>query len=345
MTVTARGTYGKDIYYNGTNIDSLAYYDPRHVVYNENGSDFRFHDFAGDDEYYVYGPVGHKFIHAGWGADHVVAEAQSNLKAILGAGDDRYSAYGDTGDVISGNGGNDRFGLAVMDGRYYGNGGDDLFDIDFSIDFVIGGNLFDGGIGNDTISYRIILEDHRGKIVDLDKGYARYTDRISAGDVDRLAHIENVNCFDGDDRITGNAAANILSAGEGYDVIRGGGGNDRLIGGIDGDRLMGGTGADTFIYQTLRDSGAQYPAYARDVILDFSTAQHDRIDLSELDIDPLAKGVQHFEFIGKAGFSGTAGELRFTSYLLSGDADGDGIADFAIKLAGVKSLAEADLIL
>ena len=50
-------------------------------------------------------------------------------------------------------------------------------------------------------------------------------------------------------------------------------------------------------------------------------------------------------YIGGASFGDHAGELRFAGGLLQGDVNGDGSADFSIRLDGVTRLAALDLIL
>ena len=75
----------------------------------------------------------------------------------------------------------------------------------------------------------------------------------------------------------------------------------------------------------------------RDRILDFSPG--DKIDLSR--IDAITGGVDDaFTFIGTAAFTGggTAGQLRYTAaggniFIVEGDVDGDGIADFTLSVA------------
>jgi hypothetical protein len=47
------------------------------------------------------------------------------------------------------------------------------------------------------------------------------------------------------------------------------------------------------------------------VIVDFSGASGDRIDLSMLDANPKLAGNQAFSFIGKTAFTGKTGELRY----------------------------------
>jgi hypothetical protein len=84
----------------------------------------------------------------------------------------------------------------------------------------------------------------------------------------------------------------------------------------------------------------------RDVIQDFNRKQGDKIDVSA--IDPFNDSGA-FDYIGKAKFSGEAGELRYEKKggktLISGDIDGDGKADFAIQLSKAMGMKEADFIL
>jgi serralysin len=85
------------------------------------------------------------------------------------------------------------------------------------------------------------------------------------------------------------------------------------------------------------------------MITDFSHAQADVIDLSGVDADSTLAGDQAFTFIGTAAFHSVAGELRFalsgTSIVLSGDTNGDGIADFTLTLSGVTTVAGGDFVL
>lgn len=85
-----------------------------------------------------------------------------------------------------------------------------------------------------------------------------------------------------------------------------------------------------------------------DQIEDF-TAGADLIDLSAMDANTLLGGDQAFSFIGNAAFSGAAGQLHYVqtaSYTyLEGDTNGDGTADFSIRLTGTLALAESDFVL
>ena len=78
----------------------------------------------------------------------------------------------------------------------------------------------------------------------------------------------------------------------------------------------------------------------------FTQADSDRIDLSGLDANLLLDGDQAFDFIGMDAFTGTAGELRFEwsggDTYVSGDWNGDAVADFMIRLDGLEALQASD---
>jgi serralysin len=139
--------------------------------------------------------------------------------------------------------------------------------------------------------------------------------------------IENAVGSKGSDSITGNVASNSLNGIAGNDNIKGLGGNDVLIGGLGKDLLHGGPNADRFDFNAPGESKS---GGLRDQILDFSSAQHDKIDLSTIDANAHAHGNQAFHFIGASGFHHQGGELRFAGHVLEGDVNGDGKADFQI---------------
>ena len=100
------------------------------------------------------------------------------------------------------------------------------------------------------------------------------------------------------------------------------------------------------------------PVSARDWIMDFSKAQGDKIDLSGID----AKSTNFFSndaftFIGGNDFSGVAGQLRFEQHqpvngplvipttTVSGDVNGDAVADFTVNFLGLIDFTAADFML
>ncbi|MGA9581255.1 MAG: calcium-binding protein [Allosphingosinicella sp.] len=137
-----------------------------------------------------------------------------------------------------------------------------------------------------------------------------------------------------------------IFAGAANDQLSGGRGSDMIYGGLGGDRMLGNGGNDVFRYDKVAESTAS----ARDTIRDFNL--DDLVDLSRIDASTLASGNQAFTFIGTAAFGNQAGQLRVESqrepvWLLQGDTDGDGIADFELTLVVVDShpLTAADFVL
>ncbi|MGV3549423.1 M10 family metallopeptidase C-terminal domain-containing protein [Rhizobium sp.] len=140
------------------------------------------------------------------------------------------------------------------------------------------------------------------------------------------------------DRFNGTRSADTIKGTMGADIIWGGRG---------ADKLTGGDGADTFLFKSIAESTVK--ANGRDLIKDFSRAEDDLIDLSRIDANTNKKGDQDFDFIGKQRFHDVAGELRFektsSGTYVYGDVDGDGVADFAIRLAGKIAFRGDDFLL
>ena len=144
----------------------------------------------------------------------------------------------------------------------------------------------------------------------------------------------------GNDTILGGAGDDRLHGGFGDDRLVGDAGNDILLGGPGSDVLIGGAGGDRFVFVSASHTTNGQNV---DLILDFGAG--DVIDLVLIDADRTSVGNQDFNLIGSAAFSGTAGEIRFVSGLLSGDTDGDAAADFSIRVSGVGILNVDDFVL
>ena len=137
------------------------------------------------------------------------------------------------------------------------------------------------------------------------------------------------------------SGADVLIGGSFADGLSGYGGNDVITGKGGKDSLTGGDGADTFRFLHVSDSQVS----AQDIIKDFRQGE-DRIDLSRIDADQDGtSGNQAFKFIGAKPFSGRDGELRFKGGSVYGDVNGDRVADFAIKVAGLQALSADDFLL
>jgi Ca2+-binding RTX toxin-like protein len=142
-----------------------------------------------------------------------------------------------------------------------------------------------------------------------------------------------------------------LFGGSANDVIIGGANGDLIYGGLGSDNLTGGAGNDVYRYQGVGESTAS----STDHILDFTLG--DLIDLSRIDADTTQSGDQAFTFMnGASSFTGNghAGELIAVDngggiWTVSGDVNGDGVADFQLSVtvadSGTHSLTASDFLL
>ena len=150
----------------------------------------------------------------------------------------------------------------------------------------------------------------------------------------------------GNDTLIASDAGCSLSGGNGNDTLLGGAGNDTLSGGLGLDILTGGGANDTFAFLLGYSSVA---SGQRDRITDFLSGA-DRIDLSGYDAISSTGRYDQFKFISTDAFHGVAGELNYFYNssagvtTLQGDTNGDGVADFAVDLAGNIAITQSDLI-
>jgi serralysin len=268
--------------------------------------------------------------------------------------------------AMYGAGGNDVL-LSAYAGAVYINGGPGA---DYCLVFNVGATAhFDGGDGNDFLMGEQVGDSlYGGNDDDLLAGVvpltlvsqAELTSATPSGNdyLEGGAGTDGCYGFDGNDTIyggDGNDAGIVvvlqlsgvaigikagLFGGSGKDYVDGGRGNDWIDGGLGKDVLVGGLGKDVFDFNSIKDS---HPGKKADTIRDFSHTEHDTIDLSDIDARTDKGGNQAFKFIGTDAFHHKAGELRFKSGVLSGDVNGDGSADFQVKLAGVSVLHDTDI--
>lgn len=202
-----------------------------------------------------------------------------------------------------------------------------------------GKNKLDGGIGDDQLT--------SGSGNDTLSG-GNDNDTLNAGDgnntLDGGNGIDSLTSGNGDDKLIG---------GLGDDTLDAGAGNDILTGGRGADDLTGGSGNDRYVYESHEDS----KVVARDDIIGF-TAGQDLIDLSKIDAAAsfdsngfiIKDGTNNaFSFIGAGAFTGAQGQLHYVvdggNVIVEGDINGDAVADFAINVLGVASLAATDFVL
>ena len=163
----------------------------------------------------------------------------------------------------------------------------------------------------------------------------KFADTVHGGDARDI-----LNGGAGADKIWGDNGNDLLKGGGGADRLFGGKGKDTLIGGKGKDILTGGAGADSFVFGSVADAKG-------DRIKDFKHV--DVIVLEDIDANINKRGDQAFTLIDDEAFSGTAGELRVYSNkqntFIQGDTDGDGSADFRIRLDGLHTLTDSDFLL
>jgi Ca2+-binding RTX toxin-like protein len=284
-------------------------------IIGTNGDDW-LQDTAGDD-----------LIRAGAGNDTVYLSSGDD-SVYLGDGNDfmttgsgaHVRAYGEAGD--------DYLDLHQADsGVGYGGDGND-----FIIGAIPGFNLLDGGNGNDFITAW------------------NGNDALFGGNGSDYLHGGN-----GNDELWGDTSS---APGLANDGLYGGAGDDMLRGGRGVDLLQGDDqttrwetrvpGADRFVFDDF-DTGF---GSSRDVILDFTPAEGDRIDLSLIDANWYLAGDQPFIFHGTypnilPGVTAAVWAFRSgADVIIQGSTDGDSFAELEIGLRNFSgTLSTGDFIL
>ncbi|RVT40904.1 choice-of-anchor I family protein [Sphingobium algorifonticola] len=240
---------------------------------------------------------------------------RDRLEGLDGA--DRLRGF-DGNDVLVGGGGNDVLEGGAGNDNMQGGEGNDSYFVDSTGDVVIEQTAQ----GTDTVKTTLLSYTLGANVEVLQ--FQGGGNAVGVGN--GLANT-----------LFGNAGNDTLSGLAGDDRLVGGAGNDVLTGGAGRDVLEGGAGDDRFVFAAADFTPSLLKA---DIIRDFDVASGDVIDLSAL---------SGLAFIGAAGFSGTAREVRFeqtgASTFVYGDTDGDGDADFAIELAGNLVLTASELVL
>lgn len=237
-----------------------------------------------------------------------------------------------SGRTISGTSGNDRLNGTDGDDTLYGYAGYDV------LDGRAGADAMHGGTGND-----VYYVDHPGDQVYERAGEGDDTvySTVSYSLVGKV--VENLT-LTGTESIngTGNSLHNWLTGNAACDALDGGALNDTLNGKGGSDLLIGGAGNDRFVFDDARDARG-------DTVVDFEHGA-DRIVLIPIDANALVVGDQPFTFIGTERFHQVAGELHVyhladRNTYISGDTDGDGRPDFAIKVLGWHTFTQDNFVL
>jgi Ca2+-binding RTX toxin-like protein len=229
----------------------------------------------------------------------------------------------DGSDLLRGGGGNDTLKGGAGGDTLGGGDGNDLLAGGMGADYL------SGGLGSDTASY---VGASAGIAVNL----AAPASNAGEAAGDTFNSVENLEGSGFGDRLTGNAAANVIKGLNGTDQINGGGGSDTLA---------GGTGKDVFVFS------AALGASNVDTITDFSPID-DTIQLENSIFAALTNTGTPSSSYFRANATGTAQDANdFIVYetgtgKLFYDADGSGAGvaiQFAV-LAGHPAITDADFV-
>lgn len=251
-----------------------------------------------DDYFYATSVIEH---FDGEGGNDTVdySESATRVKLNLGAGigwdgdadDDTYTSIENvigsdiksTGDFIYG---------SEADNMIWGMAGNDV------LQGMGGADIIDGGAGSDYASYS---RSDEGVNINLKTNINTGGD--AEGDV--LISINGIKGSVYDDVIVGDDIGNKLYGDKGDDLIYGGAGTDTLY---------GEEGADTFVF------GAEDTFGFVDTIKDFSVAEGDKIDISDLleGYDPLSDAISDF-----VQFTGVGSTGKHSGIFVDTDGGGD----------------------
>lgn len=168
-----------------------------------------------------------------------------------GSGDD--VVWGGNGnDVIDGGSGNNTLRGGLGSDQLYGGAGNDFLSEDSGDYGPFGDDRYDGGEGNDRVS--LFTAFGPGVKIDLRLTTAQNTGSMGT---DTFVGIEHITSNYGNDRLTGNDAANWFWTFSGNDTLSGNGGNDYFTVGQGNKIADGGSGSDTI---EVSDTAFQ-PAY------------------------------------------------------------------------------------
>jgi Ca2+-binding RTX toxin-like protein len=294
---TIRGFALQDALYGGEGNDLIVTANPN--VLTIQGSTTQ-PGFTGENT--LYGGGGNDTLMAGFSTDFLYGDAGndslSGKFSLLDGGDGNDTLYGGNW-TLELPGVTDRVPAVTLSG---GSGNDYLHGAFGSV-----ANLYNGGIGDDTIVFTTTNDSllGEGSVEGNDKisfvsGLAKGGTGVSFVLFDTLGN-NTISGSDGNDSIVTGSGADFLQGGSvaaaatfdvgfGDDTLVAGGGNDYLFGGsgsdvlfgeigddtlqggTGGDTLVGGVGVDIFLYQFKSDlNGAN--ASTADVITDFQSGE------------------------------------------------------------------------
>ena len=193
-------------------------------------------------------------------------------------------------------------------------------------------------LGNDSLAFHIAVGSGNDTVTG-----GNLSDLIEGGTGNDTLFGAN-----GNDILFGQDGDDIIRGGFGSDSLQGGSGRDLLNGGAGRDFMTGGSGSDIFHFSGFSESAV---GVTRDVITDFARGS-DKIDLDLIDANASVSGNQDFFFVGSQAFvAGVTGQIRSVVAfradgsgvtIVSGDINGDRVADFEIQVSGTQNLSATD---
>ena len=309
---TLLGGDGNDTLHGGIGNDSLQGEAGNDVLYGGPGAD-TLTGRAGSDTA-VYGGTNGVIVrlHVATPArgGHAQGDTLTGIEHLWGTNSD---------DVLAGDGGDNRLeGRGGNDTLYGGpQGGDDTLLGGHGNDILYGGkgnDVLDGGAGNDVLyggpgadtltgragSDTAVYGGTNGVIVRLHVATPARGGHAQGDTLTGIEHLWGTNSDDvlagdgGDNRLEGRGGNDTLYGGPqgGDDTLLGGHGNDILYGGKGNDVLDGGAGNDVLYGGPGADTVVLAPGYGQDRVYGFDVGQGDRIDLSNFNLDGVARVAQ-----------------------------------------------------
>ncbi|MEK0194956.1 calcium-binding protein, partial [Microcoleus anatoxicus] len=228
-----RGTAGNDKITGGAGNDYIS---------GGPGSDSL---LGGDGDDWIETDKDDTLFSGGAGNDTLVFRGDKSMEYRLQLGDFENIETGHGNDKIYGTEGENFIYLGGGNDAAWGLGGNDIIlggDGDDILDGGAGSDRLIGGAGNDTF----IVDDALDVIVEsANEGNDTVNTTLKNFSLELLSEVENLTysgnlAFNG----LGNARGNIITSGQGNDVLRGGAGDDKLNGASGDDLLEGEAGDD-----------------------------------------------------------------------------------------------------
>jgi Ca2+-binding RTX toxin-like protein len=330
---TLYGYGGADGLWGGEDDDTLYGGDDADVLKGFGGDDEL---DGGDEADTMWGGTGNDLYVVDDAADVVTEYADEGIDTVnaaisytLGAEVENLVLIGVGG--LNGTG-NDR------DNAIIGNDYDNVLSAGDGVDTMkgLGGaDIIDGGTDADTMfggdGYDIFIVDDFGDVVTetigegFDMVQTSVTYSLTAGSEVEVLYADpagttaiNLIGNEFDNFVTGNEAVNVIVGGHGLDTLRGKG------------------GGDVFLWSSVDETGLS--DIDADIVMDYSSAQGDLLQFTDIDADETVAGNQDFTFIGNAAFT-APGQINWfsngTDTFIQLNTNADLTVDGIIQLSGV----------